>query len=157
MKIYRIAIIGDQELPSELEEIRAIQEKFKKIWKVLRERKEFIEVYIGREGDFDLIMAATVGDLQVRYGRQNNRLSLVLPCPIEDFSHVRIHYDETIISYDEKTPLEDAIERQNRRMVDMADLLVSYVLQESGTAYESMKYAQSKGMKIVNLSDKWVE
>jgi len=48
---------------------------------------------------------------------------------------------------------KSAIQIRNRHMIDRADLVIFYVDHNSGGAYQSMKYAEKQGKKILNLAD----
>lgn len=61
-------------------------------------------------------------------------------------------YDDTIYP-----PLEDvlprfAITKRNEWMIDKADVIVAFVNHEYGGAYKTLKYAQRKKKRIINLS-----
>ena len=60
-------------------------------------------------------------------------------------------YDDTIYP-----PLEDvlpryAISKRNEWMIDQADLVIAFVAHEYGGAYKTLRYAERKKKKIIQL------
>jgi hypothetical protein len=48
---------------------------------------------------------------------------------------------------------KSAIQIRNRAMVDRSDFCVFCVTHKSGGAYQTLRYAESVGAKLINLSD----
>lgn len=61
-------------------------------------------------------------------------------------------YDGTIYPPIEKTPLRFAISKRNEWMISEADLVIAYVSHSFGGAYKSLKYAEQKKKRIINLA-----
>lgn len=61
-------------------------------------------------------------------------------------------YDGTIYPPIEKTPLRFAISKRNEWMISEADLVIAYVSHSFGGAYKSLKYAERKKKRIINLA-----
>ena len=75
MEIYRVAFIGHREIENYREVEDAITEKLSEF---LRE-KEFVEFQTGRNGEFDIFVAACIKRLQKNFGNHNSAMTLVLP------------------------------------------------------------------------------
>lgn len=60
-------------------------------------------------------------------------------------------YDYIVYPSLEKFPLKFAIKYRHMYMVDCAEWVISYVVQNYGGAYNTYKYAEKKNKKIYNL------
>ena len=115
----------------------------------------FVEIYIGRNGEFDLYAATIVKRAQKAFGKDNNELICVLPYFEKNMKYYEAYYDNVIIpECVENSHPKDAINRRNKWMVEMADLFVCYVEREGGGAYAALRYAERLGKQIINLADK---
>lgn len=121
-------------------------------------QKEYVEFLVGRNGDFDQIVSSAVKRLQRRIRDDNSALVWVLPYPtaelrnnVENFS---AYYDDIeICGTAENSHPKRAYQIRNRQMVDRSDLVVFYVEHHSGGAYQTLRYAQGKGKRIINLAE----
>ena len=50
------------------------------------------------------------------------------------------------------THYKAAIGKRNEWLVDNADLLISFVKNNAGGAYETLRYAEKKGIAIINIA-----
>lgn len=151
MEIFHIAFIGHRmilgapNLEDELEQI--IREYIKS--------KEYLELYVGRNGDFDISVASAAKRAQKALGNHNSSLILVQPYPMKNDPDYTEFYDEIYYPVDGRTHPKAAIAQRNRWMVDHADLLVAYVeKQRAGGAATTLKYADKNGKRIINLAIK---
>ncbi|MBE6529623.1 MAG: hypothetical protein E7680_03350 [Ruminococcaceae bacterium] len=146
--IYRVSFIGHRQV----EHFREVEEQLTEIVKDLIRSKEFVEFYIGRNGDFDILAASVIKRAQEKYGKANNSLILVIPYPITDMEYMEKYYDE--IWYPDElhgVHYKSAITKRNEWFVDHSDLLVAYVTRASGGAYDCMKKAQQKGISVAQI------
>lgn len=121
----------------------------------LIQTKAFVEIYIGRNGDFDLDAATVVKRVQKAMGKENNEFICVLPYPVRFIEDYEKYYDRVLIPESiGRTHPKSAITKRNRWMVEQADLFVCYVESEEGGAYAAMKYAERLHKKIINLAKK---
>ena len=147
MDVYKVAFIGHREIPN----IISIQNELERIAKELIRTKEFVEFYVGRNGDFDISVASAVKFAQKTLGRENSSLILVLPYSTKDIEYYEKFYDEIIIPV--TAHFKAAITERNKWLIDHSDLLVGYVEKDKkGGAQTALKYAESQGTKIVNLT-----
>jgi len=103
------------------------------------------EFYLGGYGEFDLLCAATLREIQ--HGYPHIRLILVLP-----YLNRRIlsaGYDETVYPPLESVPKRFAISRRNEWMVQECDVVVAYVTHGWGGAAKTLEYAQKKKKQII--------
>ena len=149
MDIYRITFIGHREIHGQA----CLEEKIELLVKEKLEGKEYVEFYVGRNGDFDISVASAVKRAQGSVGHNNSCLILVQPYPMKDDVYFEKFYDEIIYPIDPKTHPKAAVSKRNQWMIDNADLLIAYVeADRKGGAMTALKYAEKKGILIINLS-----
>ena len=148
MNIYRVAFFGHRRIYN----IREIEEKLVPILKELILTKEYVEFYIGRNGDFYEFVASVIKRVQKQLDRDNNVMILTLPYTVKDIEYYADYYDEIVIpdAIGRAHP-KAAITLRNRWMVDTADLIIAYIECEEGGAYSAVKYAKKLNKKVVNI------
>ena len=104
---------------------------------------------LGGYGAFDSLAALTVHDLKSEY--PHIRSSLVLAYLDREYNEEL--YDDTVYPPLENVPLRYAISRRNEWMVDVSDVVVSYVTHTFGGAATTQRYAERKHKKIIDLSE----
>ncbi len=115
--------------------------------------KPFVEIYIGRNGEFDIYAATIVKRVQGAMGKTNNELICVLPYPEKNIEFYEKYYDSVIIpSCLETAHPKGAITKRNQWMVEQADLFVGYIEREQGGAHTALQYAKRRKKKIINLA-----
>lgn len=149
MDICRVSFIGHRTLYNQ----RQIEIKLEEIIVKLIEEKEYVEFYIGRNGDFDILAASTIKRMQKEYGNHNSCLIGVFPYPMKDDEYYEKYYDEIIFPISYKTHFKRAILERNKWIVENSELLICYVETSSGGAYTCMEYAKKKKKTIKNLAD----
>lgn len=153
-KTYRLVLFGHRDFYGH----RLLDERLYPLLQDLISTKPFVEIYIGRNGEFDIYAATVVKRIQSVMSKDNNELICVLPYPEKDMEYYVEYYDSVIIPERvEKTHPKGAITRCNRWMVEQADLFVCYVEREVGGAYTALKYAKKLEKKIINLAQKKCE
>ena len=148
-EIFRVALFGHRYLDS----LRIIEDRLTPIIKDLIWKKQFVEFYIGRNGEFDEFAASVIKRVRKDVDFSNTALILVLPynsAKIEDYEK---YYDEiTIPDVLWKMHPKGAIKAKNRWMVEQADLVIGYVEREEGGAYTALKYAKQLEKEIINIA-----
>lgn len=111
---------------------------------------------------FDMICGEVVADLKSRL----SYIRLVLAIPCEDhfakwndsdrFRLSRLYRmaDESVLISDEYS--KSCMFKRNRYMVDNSAYCISYCKKKSGGSYYTVKYAESKGLKIIEIGDRIV-
>ena len=147
--IYRVAFFGHRRIYN----IREIEEKLVPILKELILTKEYVEFYIGRNGEFDEFVASLIKRVQKQLDRGNSALILTLPYTVKDIEYYADYYDEIVIpdAIGRAHP-KAAITLRNRWMVDTADLVIAYIEHEKGGAYAAVKYANNIDKNIINIA-----
>ena len=146
--VYRVAFFGHRAL----DRYDLLDTYLMKLMEKLIKEKKYIEIYIGRNGEFDIYAATVVKKAQRLYGRENNELILVLPYNNKNIEYYEQYYDDIRIFEMPKVHPKGAITKRNRSMVEMCDLIICYVKCEEGGAYQAMKYAKRLNKDIINLA-----
>lgn len=91
MDIFKVGFIGHKEVENFFNvEQQQIHDNVIK----LLDEKEFVEFYIGRNGEFDIMVASVIKGIQRDRGTYNNCLILVLPYDVADMDSYEEYYNE---------------------------------------------------------------
>ena len=146
---YRIVLFGHRDFSGH----RILDKYFYPLLKELFRQKTFVEIYVGRNGEFDLYAASIVKRIQKELGNENNELICVLPYANKNAEYYFYYYDSVIIpDCLVKTHPKAAIQKRNQWMVEHADLIICYVEHEYGGAYRALKYAKQLYKPIINFA-----
>ena len=103
----------------------------------------------GGYGVFDLLSASIVKKLKGVYPDIKSILILAYP----DQKYDTKLYDSSFYPFKKPVHFKSAIIKRNQWMIDNADLLVAYVEEgRKGGAMTTLKYAEKKGIEIINLA-----
>ena len=102
--------------------------------------------YLGGYGDFDRIAASVVWKLKDKYPHIES--VLVLAYLGREVNADK--YDRTMYPPIESAPKRFAITARNRWLVANSDVLVAYVILDSGGAADTRRYARRKEKRIIN-------
>ena len=158
LRLYTVSFFGHRII----EDFNRAEAKAEALIHDLILQKEYVEFLVGRGGDFDQIVSSAVKRLQRRIRADNSSLVWVLPYPTAELRNneesYRTYYDEIeICDAAENSHPKRAYQIRNRQMVDRSDLVVFYVEHNSGGAYQTMRYAQDEGKRIINLAEQLSE
>ena len=149
MYFYKVALFGHRDLS----EHQRVESGLSDILTNLIRTKQYVEIYIGRNGEFDIFAASVVKRVQKRLGGENSELVLVLPYGVRDIEYYEKYYDSIVIpECVEGAHPKGAITKRNRWMIQECDLLVCFVERDFGGAYEALKYARSLNKRIINIA-----
>ncbi len=114
------------------------------------------EFLVGRNGDFDLMSASVIRKLKKETGNENVFLTLVLPyetAELRDNTEAFESYYDSIEICEASADcnFKYAIVARNRDMIDRSDMVIVYVKNESGGAYQALKYAEKNQKRVINL------
>ena len=146
MDTYTVSLFGHRHLSNPIN----TEQTLERIIRKLLHRPAYVEFLIGRDGDFDLIAASIIKRCQRAINENNNALIWVLPYVTADFRDnidaYQSYYDEIeICEHAAGSHYKAAFQQRNRSMVDRSDLVIFYVEQKQGGAYQTMRYAQKQG------------
>ena len=149
MKVYRVSFIGHREILSNIERI---EYELEKNLKELISAHEFVEFYVGRNGDFDIIVASAIKRVRKSCDNNNSELILVLPYANKDECYFEHYYDNIIYPLTPKTHYKNAILKRNEWLVEHSDLLIAYVEPNRvGGAQTTLQYALKTNTPTINL------
>ncbi len=106
---------------------------------------------IGNNGQFDSMALGVIRELTNQYPKI--RYSVVLAyLPIKKEEYSPYSEEETLYPDGlETVPQRFAITHRNRWMADCSDFIISYVKKKYGGAYQTLRYAKNKRLKIIEL------
>lgn len=130
-----------------------VERRLEELIKELLFTKQYVEFLVGRDGDFDLLVASVIRRCKRECRSDNSSLVWVLPYMTADFrdneESYREYYDE--IEVFSGTHYKAAFQQRNRSMIDRSDLAVFYVEKTEGGAYSTMEYAAAQSVETINL------
>jgi len=114
--------------------------------------KEYVEFYLGRNGDFDIMAASVIKRLQKDFRDDNSVMILVLPYPVKDYEYYEEYYNEIVIPKElYGVHPKAAIMERNRWMVANTDVLIAYIQNERGGTAACVHMAEQLGRKIIKI------
>lgn len=154
MEIYRVSFIGHREVNN----FSFVEEQVYKIVIDLISSKEFVEFYVGRNGEFDILVASVIKRVRRNMGNRNSTLILVLPYKVANMEDYEKYYDEVMLPRElYKVHYKYAITKRNEWFIENSDLLVAYVVRDYGSAAQCLKKAIQRGIEIKYVDRKSVE
>lgn len=145
MEIYRVSFIGHREV----EDFFFVEEQVYSIVRELMTTKEYVEFYVGRNGEFDILVASVIKRAKREIGGHNSSLILVIPYPVAKMELYENFYDE--VEYPKelyKTHYKSSITKRNEWLVENSDMLVAYVVRNYGGAAHCLYKAIERGIEI---------
>lgn len=89
-EIYRVSFIGHRRV----DDFCFVENQLNNIISDLIRTKEYVEFYVGRNGEFDTIVASAIKRSQKRLGKENNSLILILPYTVAEMECLEDFYNE---------------------------------------------------------------
>lgn len=153
MNTFTVSFFGHRQIENPF----AIEEKLEKLIRDFLNSKEYVEFLVGRDGEFDQLVASTVRRCKRAIRDDNSALVLVLPYPTAEFLNneqsFQEYYDEIeICAESAEKHFKAAHQTRNRAMVDRSDIVVFNVERKSGGAYTMLCYAEKIGAQLINLA-----
>ena len=147
---YTVSLFGHRII----EDYITVESKLYELLRIVMQKESGeVEFLVGRNGDFDLMAASVIRKLKKETGNENAFLTLVLPYETAELRNntesFESYYDSIEIC--DSQNFKYAIIARNHEMIDRSDMVVVYVKNESGGAYQSLKYAEKNQMRIINL------
>ena len=116
--------------------------------------------YFGAGGalGFDTLAAQTV--IRLRESCPGMKLILVLPCltqtrgwrpeDVAEYERIKAQADKTVYTAQEYT--RGCMHKRNRHLVDNSGVCVCYLTDDSGGTAYTVKYAEKRGLEIINVA-----
>lgn len=140
-----------------IDDSQTVEQKLYELLRIIISRGDReVEFLVGRNGDFDLIATSVIRRLKKEINSENVFLTLVLPYETAELRNNTEAFEDFYDSIEISEASVDknfkyAITARNRDMIDRSDMVVVYVKNQSGGAYQSLRYAEKNEKKIVNL------
>ena len=152
MDVFTVSFFGHRHVENPIS-IEAELEK--QIVRLLLE-KQYVEFLVGRDGDFDLLVSSVIHRCKRTIRSDNSAHIWVMPYLKAEYRYneeaFRDYYDEIEICSDSsQSHYKAAFQLRNSEMVDRSNLVVFYVSQKTGGAYQTMHYAKLKNVPYINL------
>ncbi len=154
MEIFTVAFFGHRHI----ENILKVEDALYKHIKNLVLEKCYVEFLVGRNGDFDISASSMINRVKNEIRDDNSYHKLVLPYVTSEYdknknSFEKYYDDISIFDFSSNIYPKAVIGLRNINMVDSADLIICYINQKRGGAYNAVKYAKNEGKKIINIYD----
>lgn len=151
---YRVSFFGHKEIENFDENEKALE----RIVQELILQKEFVEFYVCREGEFDILAASVIRRAVKRFKRGNSELTLVLPYSKAEYRDNTESYESyfdvvEICGASERVHPKSAYQTRNRSMILRSDLAVFCIQRESGGAFRSYEFAKLHSLSERVLAD----
>lgn len=155
LEIFTVSFFGHREV----ERFRDTEQALENLIHRLLTEHEYVEILIGRNGEFDQLVASVVHRVRKRLDNSNSSLVLVLPYMTAEFrdneDSFYDYYDEVEVSQSASGGhFKAAMQTRNKEMVDRSHLVVFYVEHASGGAYQTLRYAKKNEVPYINISAK---
>ena len=154
LEIFTVAFFGHRYIDNPLK----VEELLEKQIRRLINEKEYVDFLVGRNGEFDQCVSSTVLRVRKNVRDDNSALVLVLPYVTAEYlnnkEYFHDYYTDVEISYSASMAHpKSAIQIRNREMVDRADLVICYIENKEGGAWQTLKYPMEKEKNIINLAE----
>ena len=154
LEIFTVAFFGHRYIDNPLKVEELLEEQIRR----LINEKEYVDFLVGRNGEFDQCVSSTVLRVRKNVRDDNSALVLMLPYPTAEYlnneEYFHDYYTDVEISYSASMAHpKSAIQIRNREMVDRADLVICYIENKEGGAWQTLKYAMEKEKNIINLAE----
>lgn len=154
MNIYRICFCGHRKIY----DCPDLEEKIEELVVDAIREQDYVEFYVGKNGDFDTSVASAVKRAQKKLGNDNSSLILVQPYKMSNDEYYESYFDEIIYPISSNTHFKAAITERNRWMIELADLFVCFVRENNnGGASYALDYAIKIGKEVINLANPYLE
>lgn len=115
----------------------------------LIEREGITQFYSGNRGNFDRICSNLVHELKATHPHIRNTLVLSYR-PTKD-STLPTCYDDSVYLLERAVPGAYAILETNKKLVELADVIVSGVKYDFGGAYKAYDYARRRKKMVITI------
>lgn len=154
LDIYRVSFIGHREV----DDFLFVEEQVYSIVSDLIRSKEYVEFYVGRNGEFDTLVASVIKRVKREIGEHNSSLILVIPYPVAEMEAYESYYDEVEYPRElHKVHYKSAITKRNEWLVKKSNMLIAYVTRDYGGAAQCLRYATNRGIEIKRVDRVSVE
>lgn len=154
MNVFTVSFFGHRIIENPLLIERSLESLIRKL---LIER-EYVVFLVGRDGDFDQMVSATIRRCKRSVRDDNSAHVWVLPYVTADYrdneEYYQDYYDEIeVCSASADIHFKGAYQARNRAMIERSNLVVCCIQHQNGGAWQTMKYAQKLRKAYININD----
>ena len=147
--VYTVCFFGHRQV----DDFTAVEQKVEVLVDKLLNEHEY-------DGEFDQLVTSAILRCKKRFDSANFSVIWVMPYLKADYLKNKESYDNyydsiEVCEQSANAHPKSAIQIRNRALVDRSDFCVFCVTHKSGGAYQTLRYAESVGAKLINLSD-WI-
>ena len=158
LRPFTVCLFGHRRI----EEPVLVEERLRVVIEEIVDEHKCVEFLVGREGEFDLLASSVIKDIKRRKDCPDCSLTLIMPYLKADFLNNQQGYEDyydsvQLCEESSATHPKSAIKVRNRHMIDRSDMCIFYVASNNGGAYQTMKYAQGRNKKVINIREKWFQ
>jgi len=152
MQTITVSLFGHRRIS----DYRNLEDQVENIVCRLLDTNEYLEILVGRNGDFDQLVSSLIRRIKNEYGYNNCALVWVMPYMTRQYekneASFHAYYDEIEVCDEASTVhFKEAYTVRNRRMIDRSDIVVIHAVHEHGGAYQALMYAQKMRKHIIRI------
>lgn len=154
MDVFTVSFFGHREI----DDLFSLEEELNKLISGLMWEKEYVELLVGRDGDFDQLVSSTIRKCKRSVRNDNSAHVWVMPYFLAEYRDNEQaflnYYDEIeIFSSGSALHFKAAFQARNQSMADRSNLVVFCVERRTGGAYQTLRYVQKKQIPFINLRE----
>lgn len=156
MSIYTVSFFGHRYIYDTF----LVEKKLERVITKLLSKNNYVEFLVGRNGEFDQIVSSVIRRCKNEVRNDNSAHILILPYVTAEFKNNEVsffnYYDEIDICPDSlEKHFKEAHQARNRYMVNKSDLVVFFVKDSKGGAYQTLRYTKKISKRYINLFEEY--
>ncbi|MBQ7522528.1 MAG: hypothetical protein IJU14_06590 [Clostridia bacterium] len=153
MNIYTVSFFGHRTIENQDDVEIRLEDTIDNILN----NNDYVRFLVGYEGEFDLLVAPIIHHCRKKSGKYNNELVLVMPYIRKEYLNYQKSFYQNydfieVCSQSSLAYYKQSIVIRNKKMVDRSDLVVCYILRNSGGAYKTVSYAKKLNRQVINIA-----
>ncbi len=148
MRVFRMCFVGDATMHYPKARVK---KTLKRILFDMCPKNQYVEFYVGYEGEYADLVATTIVDLRRDGKLRGCEMVLVLPYESEETKgYENFYYDKVVYPIHEDVDPDDALWQREEWLVDNSDFLITYI-EEKAEDSALQKYIRKKGKLAWNI------
>lgn len=150
--IYRVTFFGHRYI----DDLDYVENSLHALLENIIQSNEYVEFLVGKNGDFDRIVSSVIVNIARASDEVRFSHTLILPYQTSEYQNNEEYYHKfydsvEICHISSESHFKSAFKKRNMYMVDKSDLVICYVENNSGGAFEAIKYAYKQGKNVINI------
>lgn len=152
MDVFTVSFFGHRHVTDALK----IEQRLETHIRQILLEKEYVEFLVGRDGEFDLLVASVIRRCKREVRSDNSSLVWVLPYETAEYRNnedsFRAYYDEIQICEEAaQGHYKNAYKCRNQIMLNHSDLVIFCIQHSGGGAWQTYRYALRQKMNHIVL------